>query len=738
MSLIAELRRRNVFRVAAAYLVVGWLLTEVLTAILPRLGAAEWVSDAVVLVFAFGFIPTVILSWVYELTPEGIKREHEVDRDESITDKTARKLDYVTVGGVIVLVVVLGFLSARQGEEVAPSGLLDVSNPSVAVLPFVNLSNDADNEYFSDGLTETLLHMLAQNPDLKVAARTSSFAFKGQNKPVGEIASALQVAHILEGSVQRAGDRVRITAQLIRASDGFHVWSNSYDRTFEDIFGIQDEIAEKVGVALSASLLGTPSIVQLAGIGTTDPDAYDLYLQALKARSTYSYGGLQAAEDLLKGALTIDPDFLDAKTQLASNYMHQVETGLAGREAAVPEILALVDQVLAVRPGDASAGAIRIAANATNALQSAGPNEMFKAVGELEALVASAPDQLEPKMMLIRFYQGFKQPEKSLPLMLDARERDPFNPRIHYELGNQYALVGRVADARKSYERSLELEPAQPNTLANLAALSLQAGDGLEYVQLFLKAIQVDPVDHELPGLIAAFLYRLELTDEGDDFRNRVMAIAPTSEIAYHIDLMRALSSGDREASLASARRAIEDDVENRRHGFSGAAVHLLRNAARNDSVDETLAYLEAEAPGIFDIGATSTPLKYREAQFAAFDAWYAAESQEQINARIEQMLEIARSYGFDPATDPDFRFGLLALLGKTDEAVEAALQDFFSEPVALNLGWEREFSLAQYKDIVADPRIQAAMRRWEEEEDALREQIRTYLADLQTLQAST
>ena len=172
------------------------------------------------------------------------------------------------------------------------------------------MSNDKDNEYFSDGLTETLLHMLAQVPELKVAARTSSFAFKGQSLNIREIAAALGVAHVLEGSVQRQGDRVRITAQLIRASDGFHVWSESYDRTLDDIFGIQDEIATRVGDALSASLLGVDGERQLAGVQTTNPDAYDLYMQARKARQTFSFGGLRAAEDLLKGALLIDPDFL--------------------------------------------------------------------------------------------------------------------------------------------------------------------------------------------------------------------------------------------------------------------------------------------------------------------------------------------------------------------------------------------------------------------------------------------
>ena len=224
MSLVSELRRRNVFRVAAAYLVVGWLLTEVLTTILPTLGAPEWMARAVILIFAFGFIPAVVFSWFYELTPEGLKRDEDFDRDESVSRHTGRRLDFMTVAGVVVLIVFVGLFSARQtGVDSAPESA--VSDASVAVLPFENMSSDKDNEYFSDGLTETLLHMLAQMPELKVAARTSSFAFKGQSINVQEIARTLGVAHILEGSVQRAGDRVRITAQLIRASVGFLVWS---------------------------------------------------------------------------------------------------------------------------------------------------------------------------------------------------------------------------------------------------------------------------------------------------------------------------------------------------------------------------------------------------------------------------------------------------------------------------------------------------------------------------------
>ena len=190
------------------------------------------------------------------------------------------------------------------------------------------MSGSEENEYFSDGLTETLLHMLAQVPELKVAARTSSFAFKGRHQDIRAIADALDVAHVLEGSVQRAGDRVRITAQLIRASDGYHIWSNQFDRSLTDIFVIQDEIANEVGNALAASLLGDDEEIAIISIGTENISAYEMYLEALTHKATGSYGSLTDAIDLLKGALGRDPEFHDAKLLLAQTYIRR-HTALA-------------------------------------------------------------------------------------------------------------------------------------------------------------------------------------------------------------------------------------------------------------------------------------------------------------------------------------------------------------------------------------------------------------------------
>ena len=731
MSLLAELRRRSVFRVAAAYLVVGWLLTEVLTTILPTLGAPDWAARAVILIFAFGFIPTVIFSWFYEVTPDGIKRDHEVDHDDPVSGKTGKKLEQIAMVAAVVLIILVALFSARHTSDDSVPIDVAVSNASVAVLPFVNMSNDKDNEYFSDGLTETLLHMLSQIPDLKVAARTSSFAFKGKRVGIPEIASALGVAHVLEGSVQRVGDRVRITAQLIRASDGYHVWSDNYDRELDDIFGIQDEIAEKVGFALSVSLLGEGSGTKVAGVQTTDPDAYDLYLQARRERATYSYGGLRAAEDLLKGALLIDPDFIEAKTELATSYLHQLETGLMERDEAFLQIIAITDQVLAVEPDNAIARAASLFAKTGTRMMQGDMDTNADLVPQLEAIVAEAPDELQARILLVRAYQIQQQDEKSIQVLTEALHQDPFNPAIHYELGAANVRLERWEAARAALEKSLEIEPAQPNAYIYLAAVSLQSGDAVGYVSQFMKSLTVDPKDHELPGVLAQFLYQLGLVEIGDDFRARVQALAPTSEVAYRIEMLRAIAIGDEEASIASARRAVQDDISERRFSYGGAVQHLLRLAVRNGNVDEVSTWIEERAPGIFDIDAELVQQKYRLAQSVAFDAWYVSLPHDEVLRRLDALIGYAASAGFDVSQNPTTHMGILAIRGETEAAIDIALNQVFTDSVALNLGWRDTFAQAQFKDIVADPRIKVALKRWEDEEAALRRQVQAYFADL-------
>ena len=285
-ELFNELKRRNVVRVGVAYILVAWLLAQVAELALDSFEAPGWVIKAVLLLLALGLPVALFFAWAFELTPEGIKKEKDVDRSESITPNTGRKLNALIIG---VLVIAVGMLLADKfflqsqstppATEVASTDTAPVADTnSIAVLPFVDMSPAKDQEYFTDGLTENLLHALAQIRELKVAGRTSSFAFKGMNTDLREIGLQLNVSSILEGSVQKAGDQIRVTAQLINTEDGYHLWSKTFDRDLSDIFSVQDEIAEAVAVALRKSLLGDASS---SNTTTNDFEAYNAYLLGL-------------------------------------------------------------------------------------------------------------------------------------------------------------------------------------------------------------------------------------------------------------------------------------------------------------------------------------------------------------------------------------------------------------------------------------------------------------------------
>jgi TolB-like protein len=249
MSLFAELKRRNVFKVGAAYAVLTWLLAQVTDVFLENFGAPDWVIKTILLLLVIGFPLALFFAWAFEMTPEGIKKEKDVDRSQSITAQTGRKLDFTIIA---ILLLALGYFAldkfvldpARDAAQVqtAKDAEAGPAEKSIAVLPFVNMSDDASNEYFSDGISEEILNALAKVKQLKVSGRTSSFAFKGQNQDLRQIGDALGVEHILEGSVRKAGTKIRITAQLIQVDDGFHLWSETYDRELTDVFAIQDEI----------------------------------------------------------------------------------------------------------------------------------------------------------------------------------------------------------------------------------------------------------------------------------------------------------------------------------------------------------------------------------------------------------------------------------------------------------------------------------------------------------------
>lgn len=364
----SELRRRNVVRVAGVYAVVGWLLTQVSSTLENAIGLPAWFDGMVVALLLIGFPIALVFAWAFELTPEGVKLTADVPEGESIAPKTGRKLDYVIIGGLALVGAMIvadrmtpsfetRLAGAPQGADGAPSPA------SIAVLPFADLSPAKDQEYFSDGIAEEILNVLAKIEGLEVASRTSSFAFKGQGTlGVPAIAADLKVRHVLEGSVRKSGETLRITAQLIDAKDDRHLWSETFDRplTAENVFAVQDEIAAAIVAALGDAMQMPTAAADVAvAKSTTDLSAYDLYL---KARGFYqSRENIEEAEALLAEAVERDPNFADAWALRAATFSLFKEYVLTDRsyEDIGKLVDAYADRALALNPDNARAIAAR-------------------------------------------------------------------------------------------------------------------------------------------------------------------------------------------------------------------------------------------------------------------------------------------------------------------------------------------------------------------------------------------
>jgi TolB-like protein len=335
-NLFAELKRRNVIRMAGLYLVGAWLVVQVAGTMLPMFGAPEWLPRTIVVLLAIGFVPTLIFSWVFELTPEGLKRDEEVP-EQSITPQTGRRMDRMII---VVLILALGYFAfdkfalaprreaagVAKNTESQPVSMPNESNvdaKSIAVLPFENLSEEKQNEYFADGVQDEILTNLAKVADLKVISRTSVIGYRdtaGRN--LRKIGHELGVAHVVEGSVQRAGNKIRVNAQLIDARNDAHLWAQTYDRDLADVFAVQSEIAKAIADQLQAKLSPNEKKA-IEQPPTTDLAAFDLYSRAKSLLLTAGFSttgdpDLQKAIELLDEAVKRDPSFFDAYCQLAS------------------------------------------------------------------------------------------------------------------------------------------------------------------------------------------------------------------------------------------------------------------------------------------------------------------------------------------------------------------------------------------------------------------------------------
>jgi len=505
MSFIAELKRRNVFKVGAAYGVMAWLLAQGVDVFLDNFGAPGWVIKTVLLLLVAGFPLALFFAWAFELTPEGIKKEKDVDRSQSITHETGRKLDYTIIA---VLLVALSYFAwdkfstnsnpvipANVGNQAdssagdAPRTTVAVNAKSIAVLPFVNMSDDAGNEYFSDGISEEILNALAQVPELQVAGRTSSFAFKGNNEDLRKIGEALGVSHILEGSVRKSGSKVRITAQLIQVDNGFHLWSESFDRELTDVFAIQDEIANAILVQLKAHLVDGKA--QVVTTTRTNSQAYDLYLLAKQRMYERTRLPLEAAADLLDQAIAIDPGYAPAYAQrgIVTNLLSETEYGATPHAQTRIQSKLFIDQALRLDPELAEGWA------ALGLYYQDQPGGTEQSIAALEKALSINPNLIEAANWLGNAYNDNAQPAKNVSVLEDLVRRDPlFKPAVG-NLAFLYIQMGHRDKAQALIEKTRPFLAQDANVTDWDSTMLSTAGEFAAALPLAEEAVRQQPQD---------------------------------------------------------------------------------------------------------------------------------------------------------------------------------------------------------------------------------------------------
>jgi len=473
ISLIGELKRRNVFRAAAAYVALAWLVIQVVETLFPLFGLSDAAARGVVIVLAVGFVPVVIAAWAFELTPEGLKREAEVDHDSAASRRMSRRLDRMVM---VFLALGLAYFAfdkfvldpardeAREQEVAAQArseALVEsYGDKSIAVLAFQDLSPEGDQEYFSDGISEELLNVLAKIPDLRVAGKTSAFSFKGRDATIGEIGKTLNVAHVLEGSVRRAGDRLRITVQLIEARTDTHLWSETYDRDFGDVFAIQDDIAGKVVAELKVRLLGEAPTVR-----KTDPEAYALYLRGLQTMSQMSSGSPEATEALARQALDIDPTYVPAWILLARAQGYYATWGLATREEARARARESLLRALALEPENPHA-------NLLLDLQDPRTDTDAQFVADIITRgLERDPTSLDMTRMAGSFYIGLMRLDRAIQMLEYNLARDPLCTPCLYLATKAYIYAGRLDEAEKAARQYTALTGGGTHTIGIILLL---------------------------------------------------------------------------------------------------------------------------------------------------------------------------------------------------------------------------------------------------------------------------
>ena len=698
MSIFSELKRRNVFKVVAAYIIVGWLIMQVGDTLAPALYLPEWVNSLLAYFLILGFPLAIFFAWAYEMTPDGIKKEKDIDKTLSITDTTGQKLNYTIIG---LLVMALGYFvwesrfykdepaamgkhpvssqSKAENQLTADKAKPDVSTEkpvsatidrkSIAVIPFRNRSADEENAaFFSDGVHDELLTNLSKIEALKVISRTSVMSYRDTTKNLRQIGAELGVANILEGGVQRAGDQVRINVQLIDAANDENLWANVYDRrlTAENIFAIQSEIARAIAGALEATLtLGEEA--QLEKTPTGNLEAYDNLLMARQLLNRGNWQDLRDAQSYLDKAIELDSRFVQAYVSLANAYAAMLETGAVVLQEINEPWGEAIQTALTLDENDANANAAHAQYLWRNGKE--GVEKAFEKARQLE------PANVDIMHMYGQYLRKTFQLEKALPVYQMAWELDPVSIKNLSGLARIYEARREMYKALELLARIRQLDPSNPLGIGPVAGPYVSIGNLVEGIRWLFKAMAKDPEDSDLTNWVVR-----TYIDLGD--LNRARQWLSWAEQSQNLNPMtltdRAILDvieGNADAATELGRQTLENNSFNRWGSETVAVRTLLIEAIDQGRTDRALELLRQVQPELFETAPTINGGNAVQAIDTAHLLQLAG--QNEMASRLLQAVLAAYEVPY-AITDDWLRTGkaqALALLGKKQAALEELQQ---------------------------------------------------------------
>jgi TolB-like protein/cytochrome c-type biogenesis protein CcmH/NrfG len=704
MSLFNELKRRNVFRVGAAYIVSSWLLIQVAETIFPLFGFGDTPARLAVVILAIGFVPAMIVAWIFQLTPEGLKKDRDVDQSFSQTPQSGKKFDRMIM---VVLALALAYFSfdkfvlsperesaiAEQARQAGAEQALEASRqflegkPSIAVLPFTTRSTQDETRIFADGIHDDLLTLLANIGSLKVISRTSVLQYRDTTLNLRDVGIELGATTILEGGIQQAGGNVRINMQLIDAETDEHLWAQTYDRalTLENIFSIQTEIAEAISRQLAATLSPTEQS-RIRQAPTLNFAAHEAYIRGRQVFSRQSFEALYMAQSQFEKAIELDPGYVEARIGLAHSYAHLAHTGAITEQLMLNEGLSHIERAIAQDPsnsyGQAVYGLYRYVQNRPDA------ENTFKYAVELN------PNSVDALDIYADYLRDERRHQEALPIIRRALELDPLSVSLLHDLGRSEIALGNFEVAQHAFNRISQINPGNPYAAHGSGLATILSGELYKAAYWSDQGQITDPDDPEQPAtsaLIYSSLGNFEMAllriQQANVVANQPY---PLASKAHYLKV-----TGQSEDALVVARAYLANQTEDR-WGSERTILHLLQDAAiTSGNHEEALGWFRKLIPECLEpepvVNAFNIQKATDLAHLLLLDG-QTGQAENLLNLVIQEYDEL---YARGSANYPlgIAKVDALALLGRQSDAI-AELQKLVDDGFRLMWRWSTELNL--------------------------------------------